>query len=167
MLSIIVAMDKNHLIGKQNTLPWHLPADLAYFKKTTSNKTIVMGRKTYESIGRPLPNRRNIVLSSNQDLSIKGVEVAHNIQEVVELVQDEAEVFIIGGANIYAQTLAYCKRLYITQIDGEFEGDAHFPSLDLTKWQMVQSEKHLADENNLQDYCFSVFEPVNTTKTFN
>ena len=126
-LSMIVAMDDNRLIGKENGLPWHLPADLQYFKKTTTGKAILMGRKTFESLGRPLPNRRNIIITHNREYKAEGCEVVNSIDEALNLTQADEEVMVIGGASFYEQTLPMIDRLYITKVDGEHEGDAYFP----------------------------------------
>ena len=136
-LSIIVAMDDNQLIGKDNALPWHLPADLGYFKKTTTGKTVLMGRKTYESIGRPLPNRRNVVVSRNTDFEAEGCEVVGSIEAALELAKDDDEVMVMGGASFYEQMLPSADRLYITQIEGEYEGDAHFPKFDRSEFKEI------------------------------
>ena len=120
-LSIVVAMDNNGLIGKDNQLPWHLPADLAYFKKITTGKSILMGRKTYDSIGRPLPNRRNIVITRNTKIIIPECEVVSSIDDALLLTENEKEVMVIGGASLCEQLLPKVNRLYITRIDSEFE----------------------------------------------
>ena len=122
-LSIVVAMDDNHLIGKGNGLPWHLPADLAFFKKITTGNSILMGRKTYDSIGKTLPNRRNIVITRNTDVSISGCEVVDSIEKALSITQDEEEIMVIGGANLFEQLLPEVNKLYITRIEGEFEGE--------------------------------------------
>ncbi|SMM99530.1 Dihydrofolate reductase [uncultured Candidatus Thioglobus sp.] len=157
-LSIIVAMDDNQLIGQNNALPWHLPADLAYFKKTTVGKTVLMGRKTHESIGRPLPNRRNIIVSRNPNFTAKGCEVVSNINDALKLAKDEEEVMIMGGASFYEQMLANINRLYITQIEGEFTGDAHFPEFDRSKFIEISRETHKPDEKNKHRYHFTILD---------
>ncbi len=157
-LSIVVAMDENRLIGKDNKLPWHLPADLAYFKKITTGKSIVMGRKTYDSIGRPLPNRRNIVISRNSKTLITGCEVLTSIDEVLSTTKDEDEVMIIGGASLCEQLLPQVSRLYITKIEGEFDGDVYFPEYDESDWHQVSYESHLPDDSNQHAYHFLVLE---------
>ena len=157
-LSIVVAMDENRLIGKDNKLPWHLPADLAYFKKITTGKSIVMGRKTYDSIGRPLPNRRNIVISRNSKTLITGCEVITSIDEVLSITKDEDEVMIIGGASLCEQLLPQVSRLYITKIEGEFDGDVYFPEYDESDWRQVSCESHLPDDSNQHTYHFLVLE---------
>jgi dihydrofolate reductase len=153
MISIIVAMDRNHLIGKDNDLPWRIPADLAYFKKVTSGSTIVMGRKTYESIGKPLPNRRNIILS-RKDFFAEGCETLHSLEEVKSMEEDNKELFIIGGAHIFKEALPFADLLYLTYIDEEFEGDTYFPTLDEREWDLIFEEKGMKDEKNPYDYFF-------------
>ena len=157
-LSIIVAMDNNHLIGKDNGLPWHLPADLAFFKKVTTGHSIVMGRKTYDSIGRPLPNRRNIVITRNVDVSIEGCEVFNSIDDALDSAKEEKEVLVIGGANLCQQVLARVGRLYITHIEGVFEGDTYFPNYDSNDWREISRESHLPDEKNPHHYHFIILE---------
>jgi len=156
MISIIVATDKNNLIGKDNDLPWRIPADLAYFKKVTLGSTIVMGRKTYESIGKPLPKRRNIILS-RQEFHADGCETLHSIEEVERFNVDGEELFIIGGAHIFKETLPIADFLYLTYIDEEFEGDTYFPEVNEQDWELVSSEKGIKDEKNPYDYYFKKF----------
>ena len=144
-LSLIVAMDKNGLIGNKNTLPWHFKEDLRYFKETTSGHTVVMGRKTFESIrrslGGPLPNRRNIVFSRTID-RMEDAEVLRDPTAYFSEVRDtDEEIFVIGGATIYALALPYAKRLYITHVDGEYEGDTHFPDIDFSLFKKVRGTK--------------------------
>lgn len=153
-LSIISAMDNNRLIGNNNALPWHLPADLAFFKKTTLNKPILMGRKTYESIGRPLPGRRNIIISRDPAYHQDGCETVASIDEALRLVEDQAEAMLIGGASLYSQTLQRAQTLYITEIHEQFEGDAWFPEIDKTRWKECWREHHEADEVNKYAYSF-------------
>ena len=157
-LSIVVAMDENRLIGKDNKLPWHLPADLVYFKKITTGKSIVMGRKTYDSIGRPLPNRRNIVISRNSKTLITGCEVLSSIDEMLSITKDEDEVMIIGGASLCEQLLPQVSRLYITKIEGKFDGDVHFPEHNEADWRRVSCESHLPDDLNEHAHHFLVLE---------
>ena len=159
-LSIVVAMDDNRLIGSKNQLPWHLPADLAYFKKLTTGKSILMGRKTYDSIGRPLPNRRNIVITRNSNISIPGCEVVSSIDHALELTKDDLEVMVIGGASLCEQLLPKINRLYITKIDGEFEGDVFFPKYDDFDWLEVSCESHPKDNSNAYSYKFIVLDRV-------
>lgn len=157
-LSIIVAMDDKQLIGKDNALPWHLPADLSYFKKTTTGKTVLMGRKTYESIGFPLPNRRNIIVSRNPDFQAKGCEVISNIDAALALAKNDNEVMIMGGASFYEQMFPTVDRLYITQIEGKFEGDAYFPSFNRDDFTETFRESHTPDEKNKHTYCFTILD---------
>jgi dihydrofolate reductase len=157
-LSIVVAIDENRLIGKDNKLPWHLPADLVYFKKITTGKSIVMGRKTYDSIGRPLPNRRNIVISRNSKTLITGCEVLSSIDDVLSITKDEDEVMIIGGASLCEQLLPQVSRLYITKIEGKFDGDVYFPEYNEADWRQVSCESHLPDDLNEHAHHFLVLE---------
>jgi len=159
-LSIIVAMDDNQLIGKNNALPWHLPADLGYFKKVTTGKTVLMGRKTYESIGRPLPNRRNVIVSRNTNFKADGCEVVSSIDAALKLAKDDSEVMVMGGASFYEQMLPSVDRLYITQIEGEYQGDAHFPKFDRGKFSEVSRESHTADEKNQHTYHFTILDRI-------
>ncbi len=155
MLSMIAGMAHHRVIGKGNDLPWHLPADLAWFKKTTMGKPIIMGRKTHESIGIPLPGRQNIIISTNTELRIKGCDVVHSPEEALELVKGAEEAMVIGGALIYELFLPLADRLYLTQVDAEVEGDAFFPDYKAAaKWQVVFQEDHTADDRHACDYSF-------------
>jgi len=140
-ISMIAAMAANRVIGKDNKMPWHLPEELSYFKGVTMGKPIVMGRNTYESIGRPLPGRKNIVVSTNKSLMIEGVTVVHSAQEAIAAGDNCEELMIIGGAQLYAQMLAHVDCLYITDIALETVGDAFFP--DYTCYQWTESERAL------------------------
>ncbi len=157
-LSIVVAMDKNRLIGKDNKLPWHLPADLAYFKKITTGKSILMGRKTFDSIGRPLPNRRNIVISRNSKTLIDGCEVASSIDQALLITSDEDEVMVIGGASLCEQLLPKVGRLYITKIEGDFDGDVYFPEYEESEWRQISCESHFQNDVNKHTHHFIVLE---------
>lgn len=157
---MIVAHANNRVIGKNNDMPWHLPADLAYFKKTTLGKPIIMGRKTYQSIGRPLPGRKNIVISRDDNFHAEGVEVVNSVDAALALVVDSAEVMVIGGGAIYQHCLASAHRLYITHINADIDGDTHFPEYDLTVWQKVASDIRPMDEKNPYQLDFSVYEKV-------
>ena len=154
LVSIIAAMDRNRLIGKKNQLPWRLPADLAHFKKVTFGKPVIMGRKTFESIGRPLPGRTNIVLTGSADFSAEGVLVAHSLEQALEHAAGADEAMIIGGSMIYRLALPIADRLYLTYVDNDHEGDAWFPEFDPADWRVIASEQHAADENNSCDYSF-------------
>lgn len=160
-ISIIVACSSNQVIGVDNQLPWHLPADLAYFKKLTTGHPILMGRKTYESIGRPLPNRKNIVITRNKNFSGESLFVFHSLDEAIQDCRDNhyPEIFIIGGDNIYQQSLDVSNKIYLTRVHTLItEGTAFFPELDPTTWTKISSEKHVADEKNQFDYDFEVYE---------
>ena len=156
-LSIIVAMDENRLIGSNNRLPWHLPADLAFFKRMTMGKPVVMGRKTFESIGRPLPGRRNIVVTRNPEYAAEGIEIVHDIDAAAALCDASDEIMIIGGANLYAQTLPRVTRLYITRIHHAFDGDTWFPKLDEKAWRTENREDFDPDHSNPYPYSFIQF----------
>lgn len=155
-LTIVVATDIQRGIGINNTLPWHLPEDLAFFKRTTSGHPIIMGRKTFDSIGRPLPNRRNIVVTRNPDWKHDGVETALSLSEAVKLVGD-TEAFVIGGAQIYAEALPLTQRLIVTEIGKAFSCDAFFPPIDPRVWKEVSRETHHSAANEF-DYAFVVYE---------
>jgi dihydrofolate reductase len=157
-LTIIVATDSQRGIGINNTLPWRLPEDLAFFKKMTSGHPIIMGRKTFDSIGRPLPNRRNIVVTRNPEWQHDGVETALSVPAALALA-DDAEVFIIGGAQIFAEALPHTQRLIITEIDKAFECDTFFPPIDKKEWKEVSREKHHSEANQC-DFAFVIYERV-------
>nr|WP_253248134.1 type 3 dihydrofolate reductase [Gilliamella apicola] len=163
MLSVIVAMAHNRVIGLNNQMPWHLPADLAWFKKNTLNKPVIMGRKTFESIGRPLPNRHNIVISRQiepSDNKISNVSWVKSIDEAISLAQAQQpdEVFIIGGGNIYQQVLPLIDRLYLTHIDAELQGDTYFPDYLPEQWQVIYQQDHQTDEKNSYPYQFEILQ---------
>jgi len=157
IVSIIAAMDRNRLIGSNNQLPWHLPADLGHFKQVTMGKPIIMGRKTYESIGRALPGRTNIVLTRSSDFNAEGVLTANTLEQALDYVSAEDEVMIIGGSAIYELTLPRADRLYLTYVENSFEGDAWFPDFDLEQWHIIASEEHSADEKNSSAYRFVTY----------
>jgi dihydrofolate reductase len=153
-------MDRNRVIGRENNLPWHLPADLKWFKKNTIGKTIVMGRKTFESIGRPLPGRTNIVLSRDKNYQAEGCVVVHAMEEALDVVDDEEEIMIIGGAQLFRQLISQANRLYLTRIDAEFEGDSYFPSLDSNEWRVVWRDEIARSERNPYGLQFLIVERV-------
>ena len=159
MLSIIVAKAKNNVIGKNNSLIWHLPEDLKRFKKLTTGHTIIMGRKTFESLGGILPNRKHIILSRNPDFNIDSdcVKVIHSLFELQDYIEDEEEHFVIGGAIIYNLLMPYCKKMYVTQLDKDFEGDAIFPKINEEEWTEVSKEKGLKNEINDFDYEYITY----------
>jgi len=158
IVSIIVAMDINRVIGKENQLPWRLPRELQYVKKTTMGHPIILGRKNYESIGRPLPGRRNIILTRDENFSAEGCEIAHSVEEVYKLCENEEEIFIFGGEQIYKLFLEDTDKLYVTVIHHEFEGDTFFPEIDWTKWKEIFVEQGITDEKNPYEYYYHVFE---------
>ncbi len=154
MLSIIVAKSKNNVIGRNNSLIWHLPEDLKRFKNLTTGHTIIMGRKTFESLGRVLPNRHHVILCNDKELNIQdeNVEVLEDISLLDKYINDENENFVIGGATMYKLLMPYCKKMYITEINQEFEGDVWFPEIDMEKWQIAKKEKGITDEKNPYEY---------------
>jgi dihydrofolate reductase len=160
-LSIAVAVGENFAIGKNNQLLWHMPADLKFFKQTTSGHTVVMGRKTFDSVGRPLPNRRNIVITRDTELKIEGVEVVNSLDEALAITRmEDKPVFIVGGAEIYKQALPKTQTLYLTTIHHHFDADTFFPEIDRGEWKVISSEVHKADEKNKYDYTFEVLERI-------
>ena len=158
IVSMIVAMAHDRVIGLNGSMPWHLPADFAYFKKSTMGCPIIMGRKTYDSIGKPLLGRRNIVLTRSSDLSIDGCDVVSSLQEALALVADEKEVFVIGGQQLYEQALPFAQRLYLTHIDVTLEGDTCFPDYSSYSWEQVRIDTFPADEKNAHPYSFELLE---------
>lgn len=166
-ISIIVAMAHNRIIGKDNQMPWHLPADLAWFKKSTLGKPILMGRKTFESIGRPLPGRTNIVLTRDKNYSHDGIVCVSSLAEGIQVAEEvfirqetpeqDAELMIIGGGSIYQRCLPLVDKLYLTHIDLETDGDTQFPEYG-TNWTEIFSESHQPDEKNPYAYRYSILE---------
>lgn len=157
-ISIIVAMDRHRLIGRDNRLPWHLPADLKHFKQITMGKPIIMGRKTHESIGKPLAGRTNIVVTGNPAYSARGCVVVRSLSAAIDAARGADEIIIIGGARMYEQAMPLTHRIYLTQVQGDFEGDTWFPRIDWDEWQETQRDTHKADENNSYPYAFVVLE---------
>ena len=160
MLSIVVAVARNGVIGRENRLPWRLPADLRHFKQVTMGKPMIMGRRTWESLPGLLPGRRHIVLSREPGYLAEGAEVATSLEQALELAGDAAEVMIIGGARLYEQALPLAQRLYLTEVDAEIEGDAHFPEFDSSCWRETASSEHPADERNEYSCRFRVLERI-------
>jgi dihydrofolate reductase len=159
MISFIVAMDDNRVIGKDNQLPWHLPEDLKFFKRVTMGHPIVMGRKTFDSIGRALPGRENIIITRNKNYKSDTCTVFNYIEEFLSYTsyKPEEEYFVIGGAEIFKQLLPKVDRLYITEIHEEFDGDTFFPEFDMKDWKLVSKEAGPKDEKNPYDYEFKVY----------
>lgn len=155
IISIVVAIAENNAIGKENKLLWHLPADLRHFKEVTTGHTIIMGRKTYDSVGKPLPNRRNIVITRKSGLKIPGVEVVHTLEEALVLCDEDEEVFIGGGAEIYKMAMSLTDKIYLTVVKGIFDADTFFPEIDPNNWEETESISFEPDEKNSFGYTFS------------
>jgi len=160
MISLIAAMDRNRLIGADGRLPWHLPADLAHFKRVTMGKPVLMGRRTFESIGRPLPGRHNIIVSRDPAYRAEGCTVVHSVEAGLGGAGLAPEVMVIGGASLYAQCLARAHRLYLTLVDGAFAGDTFFPAWDSRTWRELERQDHAPDERNPFAYSFVTMEKV-------
>ncbi len=156
--SIIVAQSQNHAIGINNTLPWHLPADLKRFKAITMGHHMIMGRKTYESIGKPLPGRTSIVITRNKDLQYEGCVMAHSLEEAFKIAErnNETEAFVIGGADLIKQAIESCDKLYLTTIHQDFEGDTFLNELS-SEWKVIEHADHTPDEKNLYSYSFITY----------
>jgi dihydrofolate reductase len=159
-LAIIVAMASNRTIGVNNTLPWRIPEDLRHFKALTMGHHMIMGRKTFDSIGRPLPGRTTVVVTRNKNMEIQGCIIAHSLQEAIAVCADDAEIFVVGGAQLYAQTLALADTLYITEIRQEVDGDAHFPELGQNNWREVAREPRSQQEPQPLEYDFVTYRRV-------
>lgn len=163
-IAMIWAMAQNRVIGRGNKLPWHLPNDLKYFKQVTTGKPVIMGRKTYDSIGKPLPNRYNIVISRDASLNIAGVKTVQSLEEAIELAAAEClisgneEVIVMGGAEIYQQCLPQADRFYVTLVHADVLGDAYFPEIDLNRFTLLAREDFKADGPNPYDYSFCVYQ---------
>ncbi|GAA5220085.1 dihydrofolate reductase [Membranihabitans marinus] len=162
IISAIVAISTNNVIGHNNQLPWYLPADLKYFKKTTINHPVIMGRKSFESIGRPLPKRQNIVITKNPFYIANGISVAHSLEESIDIAResDSDEVFVIGGAEIFNLALPFCQRIYLTRVHGEIEGNIYFPEWDENEWRLIANDAHPPDEKNEYGYTFMIYERI-------
>ena len=158
IISIIAAVADNMVIGNKNSLPWNLPADLEYFKKNTLGKPVIMGDKTFESIGKVLPGRKNIILSFNKDYKVEGCITVVSIEEALKEVGEDEEVMIAGGASIYKQFLPLANRLYLTFIHHNFKGDTYFPKFDISEWKEVKRIDNKPDEKNIYPYSFVVLE---------
>lgn len=160
ILSLLVAASENNIIGKNNQLPWHLPDDLKYFKNLTWGMPILMGRKTFDSIGKVLPGRKSIVITRNIDWQHKGVDVVHSIEEAIKKAEllGVKEIFVIGGAEIFKTSFPNADRIYLTRIHQEFDGDVYFPEVSDKEWQLVSSRFCEADEKNAYDHTYQVWE---------
>ncbi|MGX8177492.1 dihydrofolate reductase [Exiguobacterium artemiae] len=157
MISHIVAYSKNRVIGRDNDMPWHLPADLVHFKKTTYGKPVIMGRKTFVSIGRPLPGRENIVITRDPSFQADGVTVWHDLTALEAYAETEEEVFLIGGGELFQQTLPYTRRIYATEIDAVIEGDVYYPSIP-KEFSLAEKTIHPKDDQNPFDFSIHRFE---------
>ena len=158
-ITAVVAIASNYAIGKNNQLLWHLPKDLKHFKEITAGGTVIMGRKTFDSVGKPLPKRRNIVIT-RQDIAIEGCEVVKSIDEAIALCKTENEVFIVGGAEIYRQAMHLTNRIYLTIVHQSFDADTFFPEIDYKDWKETQREDHEADEKHQFSYSFITLERI-------
>ena len=154
IISMIVAMGSQREIGKDNAMLWHLPADFKHFKTVTMGKPILMGRKTFESIGRPLPGRENIVITRNKDFTAEGITVVHSVDAALEAAKQYDEVMIIGGDSFYQQMLPLSERLYITEVHHAFKADAFFPEISLDSWCESERVEHKADDKHAYDFSF-------------
>ena len=159
-IALIAAMAENGVIGRENRLPWRLPADLRRFKSVTMGKPVIMGRKTYESIGKPLPGRSNIVVTRDPDYRAQGCQVVHSLDQALEAGAGHAEVMVIGGAELYRQALGRAQRMYLTLVRAEVEGDTLFPDIEPQQWRELERESHRADEKNQYDYDFVILQRV-------
>lgn len=157
IIAAIVATDLNNAIGKNNQLLWHLPADLKFFKATTMGCPIIMGRKTYESIGRLLPGRKNVIITRNKDLKIEGAVICADLNSAIEACNESEKVFIIGGAQIYKESLGMIHELYRTLVKSKFDADVFFPEIKPTQFKKVWEECHDKDEKNAFDYCYEKY----------
>ncbi len=158
-ISLVAAMDRNRVIGSDGAMPWHLPNDLRWFKSVTRGKPVVMGRGTWDAIGRALPERTNIVVTRRTDLDAPAaVVVVHSLQEALDTVRDEHEIMVIGGAQVFHQTIHLAERLYLTVIDAAFDGDARFPMFDSSEWRETHRADQAADEANPYNHAFLIWE---------
>ena len=159
-VSLIVALDKNRVIGKANDIPWRIPNDWQYVKNITKGHPIILGRKNLESIGRALPDRRNIILTRDEEFTFDGCEIAYTIEAVFELCKHEEEIFIFGGEQIYKFFLPYVETMYMTKIHHEFEGDTFFPEVNFDEWREVSIEKGITDDKNPYVYYFHMYDRI-------
>ncbi|HEX2827950.1 MAG TPA: dihydrofolate reductase [Burkholderiales bacterium] len=160
-LSLIVAMARNRVIGANNRIPWHLPNELKLFKQLTMGHHIVMGRRTYESIGRLLPGRTTVIVTRQKDYAVPGAIVAHSIEEAIQACAGDDEIFVIGGADLFRETLPVADRLYLTTVDAEPAGDTFMPALDMTEWKETRAEAFCKDEKHAYAYRLAVLDRRN------
>lgn len=161
-ISVIAAMSENRVIGRDGSLPWHLPTDLARFKAITTGHTVIMGRKTFESVGQPLPNRRTIIITRNDDYQCAGVFIAHSLDEALDHAAREDEIFILGGEAVYRIALPRADRLYLTIIHATIEGDTYFPTLNFDDWKLVEDERYEVDDRHAYGFSFRRYERTST-----
>ncbi|HAN19979.1 MAG TPA: dihydrofolate reductase [Bacteroidales bacterium] len=154
MISIIVAVAENNVIGKDNNLIWHLPKDLKHFKETTTGHYVIQGRKTFESCGKPLPNRTNVIITRDKNYKAEGCIVVHSLQEALDFAKNESEIFIIGGGNIYKQALPIADRIYLTKVHHVFDGDTFFPEINMNEW--IEKSRHDFEPDEKNKYPFSI-----------
>ena len=164
IISIIVAIGNSRVIGKGNALPWNLPADMEHFRQMTAGKPVIMGQKTFESIGKPLAGRTNVIITLDKNYKVPGCIIVHSIEECLGAVKEFEEVMIIGGASIYKQFLPLANRMYLTLVHGDFDGDFYFPEWDSNEWQEVERVEHEADEKNPHRLSFVTLERKNDLK---
>lgn len=158
MITLIVAVSDNGVIGRDNALPWHLPEDLKRFKRLTLGKPVLMGRRTHESIGKPLPGRENIVVTRDANYRREGITVAHGIEQALRAAGDAPEIMVIGGAELFHALLPRAGRLHLTRVHGDIEGDVRWPALDEHEWRVVERERHEADDRHAYAMTFEVWE---------
>lgn len=158
-ISAIVATDLNGIIGKDNKIPWNLPKDLKFFREKTRNSTVIMGRKTFDSIGKALPNRNNIIVTRNKNFTGKNVNVLHSIDRAIDVARELGDnIFIIGGGQIYQQSISYWDRIYWTKVNCEIDGDTEFPKINLSEWMLTKKENFHKDYKNNIDFSIFVYE---------
>jgi dihydrofolate reductase len=160
-ITLIAAMSENRVIGKDNQLIWHFPEDLKHFRKQTSGHHVIMGRKTFESVGRPLPKRINIIITRQTDYSAEGCLIAHSLEEAIALVENDEQPFIVGGAEIYTQALSLAHSIELTVIHGVYEGDSFFPEFDHSIWKLARVERKEADDKHIHPYEFLSYKKIN------
>jgi dihydrofolate reductase len=160
ILTLIAALSENRVIGRDGDLPWRLPADLKRFKRITSGHTVIMGRKTFETLEAPLPDRRSIVVTRRTDFQPEGVEIAHDLDAALALAEGEEEVFVLGGGEIYALALPRADRMELTIVHDEFDGDTFFPAFDESNWRLVNEERHEPDERHAHSFTFRTYERI-------
>jgi len=164
-VSLIVAMSRNRVIGRDNRLPWHLPSDLKRFKELTMGHHIVMGRKTWESINRLLPGRTSVIVTRNPEFQLPGAKIARSVEDALQQCGDDLEVFVIGGEQLFRAALPLAQRLYLTTIQTDVEGDTYMPQFDLSQWQLIGQESHRADEKSALPWTLQIFEHARAPET--